>query len=489
MVKSMYAAVAGLKTHQAKLDVIGNNIANVNTYGYKKERASFADTYYATSQAASEATAATGGLNPTQVGYGVQMAAVNNIVTTGGAAITDNPTDVMITGNGYFLVGAFNQEGYTKLSNESGTGEMGSLTDLNLTRVGLFNFDGQGSFVDVNANYVYGFSSIRGIQAIKDLEPQGGADGDNMWRYTVPAENEGEEPEIYTVSAVLANDEVTVVRYDVYRGEYTAGGEDIPIMTMKAADFDPDTADCIYVLPEGGEYSDATKYTADQKTGYVKSISSGVVATREDQLNTIQMPRVYTVSGYFDQYGNPLTATLYDKNDTTRVYAYAQVQDPETGAVRYERITEENRNNPEINAGDIDIPVVISGEEYWDVSISMELNSIAVGADGVVSGVNANNTVLSIGRIAVANVPNPVALESQGNNYYRAKANTGVIEAFNPGDGATGSLASGTLEMSNVDLSTEFTDMITTQRGYQANARIITVTDSMLEELVNLKRG
>jgi flagellar hook protein FlgE len=117
------------------------------------------------------------------------------------------------------------------------------------------------------------------------------------------------------------------------------------------------------------------------------------------------------------------------------------------------------------------------------------MNSISIGSDGSVSGVDDKNRVMTIGKIAIADVPNPTALEAQGDNYYLAKANTGVIEACNPGEGSTGSLTSGALEMSNVDLSTEFTDMITTQRGYQANSRIITVTDTMLEELVNLKRS
>ena len=296
MVKSMYAAVAGLKTHQAKLDVIGSNIANVNTYGYKKERVSFADTYYATSKAASEATASTGGLNPSQVGYGVKVEAINNIVTTGGAAITDNPTDVMITGNGYFMVGKYNEEGFTKISNESGTEGMGTLTDLNLTRVGLFNFDGQGSFVDVNANYVYGFRSIRGSQAMRDEEDFPDPDATvtekkTQWKYNV-LDDDNQTIQTYTVLAVLANDGETVIRYDVYEGEDPdpTDPETTPVMTMKAADYNPETAESIYVLPKGGEYSDVTKYTADQKTGYIKSISSGVVATTKDKLNTIQMP-------------------------------------------------------------------------------------------------------------------------------------------------------------------------------------------------------
>ncbi|MCL2088457.1 MAG: flagellar hook-basal body complex protein [Oscillospiraceae bacterium] len=116
------------------------------------------------------------------------------------------------------------------------------------------------------------------------------------------------------------------------------------------------------------------------------------------------------------------------------------------------------------------------------------LDNISVGADGKISGRAANGLIIEIGMIALANVPNPEALEMTNNSYYKAKMNTGEISAVLPGEETSGSLEAGGLEMSNVDLTKEFTDMITTQRGFQANSRIITVTDEMLLELVNMKR-
>jgi len=127
------------------------------------------------------------------------------------------------------------------------------------------------------------------------------------------------------------------------------------------------------------------------------------------------------------------------------------------------------------------MPLDASGEQ-------LILKQITIGSDGTIIGIDDDNNVVQVGKIAVANVPNPSALEASSNSYYLAKANTGLILASIPGENTTGMIQAGGLEMSNVDLAKEFTDMITTQRGYQANTRIITVTDEMLAELVNMKR-
>jgi flagellar hook protein FlgE len=513
MVKSMYAAVAGLKTHQAKMDVIGNNIANVNTYGYKKERASFADTYYATSSAASEATAVKGGANPTQIGYGVQMNSVTTIVTTGGNAITDNPTDVMIGGNGYFLVGAYNQDGITTTSSDTGVNGQLSLTSLYLTRVGMFNFDGQGNLVDGNAEYVYGYASARGLQNLYSgecIDPDA-ADPAEVSGYmyestsevdtvATAANNGTDVMQKYYVTARTATDG-SIIDYKVYKLSTADSGngdskvqlkdaadttdyyynDDSLVMTLSTSDYE-EGAGNLYTLDSNSDFKDAKSYTVQQTTGYVSNIATGVIQTTDELLTAVQIPRTYTLNGYVDEDGNPLEVTLYSKNDSVEVKLYTLDEQGQA-----QPVPEKDDQGNDI--ADTQQTMILSGDEYWDLSIACKMNSISIGSDGSVSGVDDKNRVMTIGKIAIADVPNPTALEAQGDNYYLAKANTGVIEACNPGEGSTGSLTSGALEMSNVDLSTEFTDMITTQRGYQANSRIITVTDTMLEELVNLKRS
>lgn len=483
MVKSMYAAVAGLRTHQSKMDVIGNNIANVNTYGYKKERSSFADTYYATSRAAAEATNVKGGVNPSQVGYGVKMAGVSNIITTGGASITDNPTDCMISGNGYFLVGSYNMEGYTNSSKAVGVGDERPLTSLNFTRVGIFSFDGQGNFVDGNGSYVYGYSSARGLQALKDRNADGTVKS-NPVTFTIPADPvTGAAAQTYTVVPHNGIDGTQVSWY-IYKGAAPAaptGKEDNFAFSLKVDEYDPAKTENLFVFDEKSDYKDPKIYTLDEKTGYIKNIATGVVQSTSDKLRAIQIPRTYTMDGFYDEKGNPLEVTLFSETDSVQVNAFVPKRDA-GGNIERDPITNKIVYQSSVQT--------IDGKTYWNVATAMKLSSVSVGSDGTVTGINGDtNQVITVGKISVADVPNPMALEALGDNYLKAKANTGLIEARNPGEGSTGSLASGTLEMSNVDLANEFTEMITTQRGYQANSRIITVTDSMLEELVNLKRG
>jgi len=339
----MYAAVAGLRAHQTRMDVIGNNIANVNTYGYKKARATFKDQFYATLTGSSEPGDLYGGGNPSQIGYGSQIGSVDVMHSTGGIANTDIGTDVMISGNGYFLVGQYNKDGYDVTSKTDGN----SPTTLSLTRVGIFNFDGNGNLVDGNRNHVYGFKNHAEI---------------------------GKDPD--------------------------------------------------YLKPDAG--GGAAKKT----------------------LEALQIPQI-----------------VMNKDGSPKV----------DGDGKYELVEYDPDGKP-TNVGT---------DEY---AASMKLSSISIGEDGTVSGVNDKKQLVVIGKIAVANVPNPNALEAMGNSCFKAKDNTGIVTAEIAGEGSTGVLKAGRVEMSNVDLSEEFTDMITAQRGFQANTRIITVTDQMLEELVNLKR-
>jgi len=336
----MFAAVAGLRAHQTKMDVIGNNVANVNTYGYKKMRAAFRDQFYATLKGSSEAGNVYGGGNPSQIGYGSQIGSIDVTFGTGSMAPTGNPLDLMINGNGFFLVGEKKDQGVALTSNATidTNYDAATLTSLNLTRVGIFNIDGQGNVVDANGNYVYGFL-----------------------------------------------------------------GEDYTIF--------------------GG-----------------------------DRLEMLHVPMVYMSA------------------DGKKVL----------GTVEYQW------------NGNAVVPTDDAPNDYDEADgcyiAPMKLYNISVGRDGEITGVNDEEEVISIGKVAIANVPNPNALEATESGYYKAKKNTGVVTAEIPGEGSTGRLSSSVLEMANVDLAQEFTDMITTQRGFQANTRIITVTDEMLQELVNLKR-
>lgn len=313
MLRSMFSGVSGLRTHQNKMDVIGNNIANVNTVGFKSGRVTFKDSIYQNIYSSSEGNNVYGGSNPSQVGYGSQVSAVSVNFGTGSYEPTGFGTDCMINGSGFFIVGPKLEDMDTGLDN---TVDNNKVSQMYLTRVGEFTIDGDGYLVDANKNVVYGFV------------PDQAATGTNDMTYDTSV------------------------------------------------------------------------------------------------LKAIRLP-------------------IADDGDTTIGYDYEQTKN---------------------------------------------LTGISIDSNGVISGQTADGTTYKFGVVAVANVTNPNALENSGNSYYKSISNTGTVQAFEPGSGATGILRSGCLEMSNVDLATEFSNMITTQRGFQACSKMITVSDEMLQELVNLKR-
>ncbi|QNK42374.1 flagellar hook-basal body complex protein [Caproicibacter fermentans] len=312
MMRAMSSGVAGLKAHQTGLDVIGNNIANVNTYGFKASRTLFSDVLYQTLTSATApgftkdgdgkvtADNGTGGINPSQVGYGSTASSVTVDTGRAGMATTGFGGDCYINGEGYFVVGT------------------GKPTDdvpasYQYTRVGALSFDSAGYLVDGHGNRVCGVSN------------------------SAPATLAG------ALDTVTGN-----------KPEYIH-----------------------YTLPDG------------------------------------------------------------------------------TG-------TDDAKNNV--------------------------FDSVAIGEDGTITATNAAGKVVTIGQIYLAHFSNPGGLEQEGGNYYKDTGNSGDALCATPGSGSTGKLVTGALESSNVDLANEFSNMISTERGYQANSKIITVSDTMLETLVNMVR-
>lgn len=371
MVKSMFAGVAGLRSHQTKMDVIGNNIANVNTNGFKAGRVTFKDSFYQTMSGSSSASGSLGGSNAKQVGYGSQVGSIDVIHTGGGFAPTGEASDLMIEGNGFFCVGPYNKDGLDPL-------DKNSVPKLNLTRLGIFRFDGTGKLGDPNGNIAYGFQGI--------------SSGTDVTTLTVGKE-------------YLTSDGVRV--------KFTA-------------------------TPAGA--APTIEYWNKEATPPAFEV---VTATTKPSIDTM-----YTIDTTVTPNVTKLKTGLIDK---TRLVPIELPYDAAKGA-------------------------------------PLKMQSVTFGKNGTISGIDEYGNPVTIGQIAVANVPNPAALEMVESSYYVAKNNTGDVIANTPGEGGAGKIASGGLEMSNVDLSKEFSDMITTQRGFQANTRIITVTDEMLQELVNIKR-
>lgn len=458
MLRSLYSGVAGLKTHQQKMDVIGNNIANVNTYAFKGSRVTFKDVYYQTNASASDAGDNVGGTNTSQIGYGSMVGTIDVLHTRSGFTPTGNAMDVYIDGEGYLIT-----------QDEAGN-------EL-LTRVGTLDFDGAGNLVDKNGRYVMGYPIKRD------------AAGEIVYKTNTPvagkANGGGLLFDFGTENGAKLND---------YNIVYTTS-------TTPPAGQLPNT-------PHATINGKTITVNLDGTTGNpipTQTVAAPLVETALDALftalnlttNPPPIPPAIPVPGVI----------YYDKNfpiiDLATTATFTNVATPPgtTPMDFTQKATIAGGVNKFTNEPELDLtgeprkvtkPGTTSrpnadGVNTFEENDVVKLTSIAIGSDGIIRG-TTNGTVIQLGQILLAAVPNPGAMSMEGNSYFKAGANTGKVEYRSPGDKAVGGIKSGGLEMSNVDLSTEFADMITTQRGFQANSRIITVGDEMLQELVSMKR-
>ena len=450
MVKSMYAGIAGLKSHQSKMDVIGNNIANVNTWGYKSGSASFKESLYSTIAASSAGNNENGGTNPSQIGYGSQLSSVDLSFVNGSYAPTDSPTDAMIDGPGFFLVGP-------KPDNGEGIGLTGGNNFItNTTPVKLNPATAGTTIVNVDSlNIIAGTTVQFGDKKYMFVDHEGNPDTipDGYEEIVIPVKDAAVVPPVIDKDGLYAN--------IIERMEEAFENE-----------LDGDTA--------GSIVSDIAKGTITITTA-VPEAGDG---TDPDFIPVIKFPR----STNTDQ------ADLVSGLNLTRVGKFVldgdgYLVDP-MGNVVYGYAGETNADGKFIpNVGDL-VPIRIPLKDEGDPdSEIMDFTNVRLDKTGNLIGTNGETEKpMVIGQVAVSTVTNPNGLEKTQGPYYKIVNNTGTTIINSPGLGGVGALTPNGLEMANVDLAKEFSEMITTQRGFQANTRIITVTDEMLQELVNLKR-
>lgn len=390
MLRALYSAISGLRSHQTMLDVTGNNIANVNTTAFKASATQFQDTLSQLTQSASGPQAQAGGSNPAQIGLGVQVAGISTNFSQGSAQATGRATDMMISGDGFFVVQSGGETLYT--------------------RAGSFSFDAGGRLVTPDGALVQGWTANAGT-----LPTNGAGIGpivlpQNMVApaaATTSATMSGNLPSDAAVGDVITRD---VDIYDAMGNSRTLS------MTFErtAAGWDVDATD------GSTTGSGALVFTGGKLT------SGGTIAVGGISLDFA-------------------TVTQYAGMNTVEA---ARQDGREPGS----------------------------------------LQSFSLSKDGTLIGSFSNGATEPIARIALATFVNPGGLEKAGGSTYRTSINSGDAAIGVAGTGDIGSLRSGSLEMSNVDLSQEFTNLIVAQRGFQANARIITTSDEVLQELTNLKR-
>lgn len=402
----MYSGIGGMKNFQTKLDVIGNNIANVNTYGFKKSRVTFKDIASQTLSGASGPTANLGGQNGMQVGLGATLASIDTIHTSASLQTTGRTQDLGIDGDGYFVVKNGNQSFYT--------------------RAGNFDFDYAGNLVTPGGYKVQGFPVVNGKV---DTTQVGDIQLDR---------NEFMPP--------------TATTFATFAGNLDAGAANgsTANLDFKVRDSLGNEHEMTMVATKNGD--NAWSYNITRK-GEATSLSSGT-------LN-------------FDANGKLApTSTVAD----LRIPGLNGANDIviQAADLKFENVSQVAAPS-KLNLKDKDG----FAEGY--------LNGFTISPTGEVNATFTNGQLKVVSQIALANFSNPSGLMKSGNNLFTESNNSGLPNITLAGDGA-GGIKAGSLEMSNVDLSEEFTEMIVSQRGFQANSRIITTSDQILEELVNLKR-
>jgi flagellar hook protein FlgE len=412
---SIYTGVTGLKAHEQAVDVIANNIANINTTGFKAARANFQEALSQTLRAASAAGGGRGTRNPMQLGLGSQIGSIDNLMTQGNLKFTGNTMDLAIQGNGFFL-----------LSDNSGE---------YLTRNGSFALDGNNRLVSAGSGL-----ALLGWQA----DPITGA---------IPS-NEMITPSSYLTIPVGVMSIAKPTANVAYQANLDAAA---------AAGTTVDTS-CYVYDSLGVQHRVDITFTKSATDNEWAWAASGPDAD----------PAVPGSTGtlIFDANGQITTPAF---NLSVTLAASGGATNPVDAGLSFAGVTQ--------LAGASTVQAVSQ-----DGLPMGTLQSFSIDNQGVITGTFTNGMFRTLGQVALARFANPAGLNKVGNSLWQASVASGPPAVVWPSTGDAGTLASGYLELSNVDLAAEFANLIVTQRGFQANSRVITTSDEMLQELLTIKR-
>ncbi len=546
MMRALFSGVTGLRTHQTRMDVIGNNISNVNTLGFKKSAANFADLYSETVSPASSPSGNQGGINARQIGLGVTCNSIVIKHTPGTAQYTGNTLDLAISGDGFFTVRTADGERYTRAGNLS-VSSNGSLVNPNGYFVQTFNslyragdagtISGKTGVTNASATGFNSFTFTENNNAITNA-PSGTYTFEMNNNYKVNMFKNGilvqEDLNITTAGGVPVDPTVGFAANTNYKVSTNLG--DITFTTASHAYSNPKGLsnasgtgfEGITFAPDNTAIPTAAKGSYTLK---VNAAGSGVDLVKDGtvvpggpyniiddatgaMVTAFAAGKTYTVTTPLGK----LTFKATTDIDTTNLAASAvqltaildnssfSVTGPATeGSAGFgtaisnldtlmQNATISVANNDTFLAGNRLGDMIIDQDAYENITINEEGAVIAqlkrAGIPPNIPGAMemAKGDKVVLGYVALANFTNTEGLEKVASNLYSATANSGRVTHNLAGSGGTGKITPSSLEMSNVDLSEEMVNMITTQRGFQANSRIITTTDSMLEELINLKR-
>jgi flagellar hook protein FlgE len=417
--RSLFSGVSGLRNHQMMMDVIGNNISNINTVGFKGSRTTFSEMFAQTVRGATQPLNSNGGSNPIQVGLGMQVNSVDMNFSQGNIETTGVSTDLAIQGNAFFIV---NQNGSSYFS-----------------RAGNFTFDADGNLVNAGTGAI-----LQG-----KLADSGGNIPVGTRLENLKIEFDRKAPAKATTAINFA-------------GNLNSG----------AATGDSVDASMTYYDSLGNRQTLTLTLTKS--------------ATANQWTWSAAVPSPATISG-----GGSGTVT-FNSDGSLSAFAY-------NGGATSIGITPNNgaaNLNINLSLGTVG---QFSGITQTEGTSSVTprdqdgygagaLSNVTIDQNGRIEGTFKNGALIPLGQIIVAEFNNPSGLVKQGNNMYNLSDNSGTAALLIPGVSSQAQILSGSLEQSNVDLADEFTKMITAQRGFQANAKVITTSDEFLNEVVNLKR-
>ena len=428
MLRSLYSGISGLHAHQQMMDVTGNNIANVNTVGYKASVVQFQDTLSQMIGAAGAPQNGQGGTNPAQVGLGVRNAGIMSNWSQGSQETTGRAGDMMIQGDGFFIARSGNEDLYT--------------------RAGSFSFDANGKLVTATGEAVQGWTANNGVVNAA------GKPGDIIM--PLGATITPKATSAITLKGNLSSDDVPDPLNPTNSG--TNYVTTIPIKVYDA---------------QGSTHSVMATFHRTANDNSANTSTWTVDFTRDDPANPGTPITVGTQQTLNFQNGK---STDGSGNPVTKLTGIGTAPD---------------------GPYDVDVTDITSFSGLSDARVfdtdgqtagALTSLSYTVSDTGQIIGVYSNGLKQELGQIAMATFKNVNGLEKTGDSMYRSTVNSGYAQVGQPGGAGMGQVISGALEMSNVDLAQEFTNLVIAQRGFQANSRVITTSDELLQELVSMKR-
>ena len=463
MMRSLYSGVSGLQNHQTRMDVIGNNISNVNTNGFKRGRVNFQDMISQQMSGAAKPTDELGGVNPKEVGLGMTIATIDNVFTQGNLQSTGVSTDIAIQGNGFFLLKSGEESFYT--------------------RNGAFGLDRDGTLVNpANGMRVQGWMAeeVNGQMLVSTaatpedlIIPVGSKDPARETTNVNFACNLNKNtPEI--MEGASAD--------DIYKGTWgteqkiydSFGNEHMLSVSFQRVPGNPNQwRATVQIDPDNSDYTQ----------------------TRVGLGTTDGMGNTFLVN--FDNYG-----ALASVSDTAGNLSNTEGQIVIQTSFAVAESNPDAEGNPYRQTLNINLGTIGSFKDtitqsasksttkafYQDGYTMGYLDNFKIDSSGIITGVYSNGTNRTIGQIALASFANDRGLEKAGDNTYVESNNSGMARIGESGVAGKGTLMAGALEMSNVDLSEQMVDMIVTQRGFQSNAKTIQTSDTLLETVLSLKR-